>query len=1527
MAWVTAIGPSAVQVEYRLTGRHGCATSDDSLVSAAPAVAAIQELAAARGVEPAALFLSDRQRGIWGRVAGKEASQGDTYRIKASTAEGLLRSVGIEPGAVYSDDLKLAHEAEADPRLAYRMDANERPLMWIGAGLSEFDLTSGAELTPDQWEMARAMMRGVDPRTGEQLVSPKQAVDPRGKLAAQPLVKAVRDLATAAGQTPQGLLKSERKRQAFARMERGVERLGQAHRVRVGDIGKLADALGIDTVALYGKAAMETALKHENARVTVGNQGYDLTLTMPKAFSVLAAFADGPMATELEGIFTASVSQAVQATEKWTAYGMRGHHGDQESASRIESTGLMGWVNFHRTARTVGDAPFGDPHIHAHVSLANICRGTDGEWSTIAAGGRDLYRHASAIDALMQAQIRAVTHERWGIEWKRSDRTEVWEITGIPPETIDLFSKRRNEVRELFAALGLPFEETTTAMQKAAAARIANGKNEEATSTPDAVLRAYWRAEAEAAEQDPDAILGAALRPPHVPPVPTTVPTTPQDATDIEAVARWVFRTDEGLTAHRKSFTRAEALTAVIDAATGGVRDINQAEDLTDRVLAHRGYTVRLDSRLPEHLSNTQRYTTADIIAAERSILHQVRSRTRTGTAVVSEETFAMTVATYEAMERGANPTFSLSDEQLQVLRRVLRDGHGVDAVIGVAGAGKTTIMQVARMAWEAEGHIVRGASTAAVAAANLRMEAGIESDTVAMLLHRLDQGKQPLRGVDALVLDEAAMVDDRQLARVLLHAAETGTKVLGIGDPLQLSSPGVGGSFEAVHTVVGGLTLTHNFRQRDAIERQALEMWRNNERREALRLWADHGHIRAAATRSEAIAAMLTNWQDRRSNYAETHDQIANVLMLASRNADVDELNTAARAIRRELGELGTEEHEYALAGGGSIAFSVGDIVLIRQNDYRARTGSSHNDVLNGFRGRVVEVDAIHGVHVEWREKTAGGGTRTVREWTSGDYIASGGLSHGIAMTVHKAQGLSADHALIYGPGLASTGAYTGLSRDRVSVTLFLPRDILEDPETSTTLGDPQTPAEEIARVLAGFETSMGVYDSNERLIVTELGEVLEPVVSPAPPIEATATEWSLERLPIPERDPRTLRLHAAVEAAGLDAESLAVDPEWETLAEALEASEAEGLDAVEVLRVAVSDGPMAGATSPAAVLAWRILNPNDASPGADVHDAARDDLRTTEETSYSATNPEATAVIQDVTIARQDAADEAYDAVPGSQETAERHKESDRPNWAERTYGRLTDAELAAAIAEATAQARDAQLASAKANSRAEQQTNALADGTGESEAAVEAHAESLRTRAEAVAAITGVETDIEETGIEIISTRAELADLESTTGRRKDRAERAAQAADLRDRLATAERRAIELDIQRNRLEQTAGPAMQRAAVSRQWNAMAEQLPALRATAKRSDEENAQRAVNSASVLGERARQSAAQRDELTAEKTTRTRLTPAVSRAEERQRQAGRTAVSHEQTRHEEAAYDQDQALQHHRDTGEGIGQSL
>ncbi|MEV6967568.1 MobF family relaxase [Hamadaea sp. NPDC051192] len=976
----------------------------------------------------------------------------------------------------------VAQGTATDAQIAYRL-GDELALEWIGGGLADVGIDAGTAMTEHQKQWARALMDGRDPRTGERLVDPKQATDPRAKLSARPLLDAVDAAAAFREQPVSAIIAGHGVSGLYGRALRGVQRKGEAHRVPVADLERIAIAAGIDLDQLYEAQELATARQHAADRVVVGNRGYDLTLDTDKSVGVLMAMADQDTADELEQVLMASVRRTVAAMEQWAGYGMRGHHGDGQTGQRMATSGLLGWTMVHRTARPVaGAAP--DPHWHAHVTLANLVHGQDGKWSTVGAGGRDLHRHAHAADALFKAQVRAETSRRWGIGWERDPATGAWKIAEIPQQARELFAKRHNQIADTLARLGLDPDGVTTGQGKMAAA-----VSREAKQTPGAGgdLREDWQAQARAAGLDPASIRAAAM------PGPDTSPSTPTPPTP-QQVAQWVFRDgqqetstarrvfmfqqDGGLTVHRKVVTRADVLAAVLDALPGGVATLDEAEALTEQVLQIEGYAVAMPDAGATHLTNSARYTTADIVAAERDILAAAREGFDAGVAVADPQAAATALDLFEA-----GRDIQLSGEQRQVLERLLHAGHQVDTVIGVAGSGKTTIMDALRSAYEAENLTVRGASNAAVAAANLQAESGIRSSTVASWLARIEHGTG-LADVDVLVVDEAATVDDRQMAQLLRHTRAHGVKVVAIGDPLQLKAPGIGGTFTAVHEVVGGLTLTENRRQRDEAERAALVQWRSGKLAEALTGWSGAGRIHAAADAAHAHATMLARWEQVRQQWEDPHDRIAQLLLMAGTNADVDRLNAAAQAIRLAAGELpGDDPHVYVLAGGQRVAFHVGDQVLLRLNERRADSP----DLLNGYRGVIVGVDADRQMRVQWRA-TGPDGPQLVTASVSPTYIADGGLSLGYALTVAKAQGLTTEYAITYGAGLDPNTLYPAMTRAREQNHLILPRDLVEDEATLARLGPPQSPAEELDRAVAAYGRALAQADATNELVLSEL-------------------------------------------------------------------------------------------------------------------------------------------------------------------------------------------------------------------------------------------------------------------------------------------------------------------------------------------------------------------------------------------------------------------------------------------------------
>ncbi|HEY9372301.1 MobF family relaxase [Streptomyces sp.] len=968
---------------------------------------------------------------------------------------------------------------EADGQVEYRL-GDALDLEWIGGGLADVGLVAGESVDAEQ---ARLLMDGRHPLTGQVLVVPKVAVDPRGKLPARPLAEAVTAVAAERGMGVDELLGGGRLAARFARLLRGVHRDGERHRVPFREVEALAAAAGVDVKQVYGGGEAAEAAAHADARVRVGTRGYDVTLDLSKSYSVAVALAGEELAEALRETFLEAARETVAAMESWAAYAMVGEHGGGKIADRVDVSGFLGWMTVHYSARPVkgepGERPVpGDPHLHVHANIANLGLAADGKWRTVGAGGRDVHRHAHAADALVKARLRQLTGERFGMRWERHAETGAWEVVGIDEGLRRAFSRRSAQIVAMADA------NASTGEQKLVARRLAESKD---TFVTKADVRASWRARAEAVVDDVDAMIRRAIPGPGGPDGPSVTgpgggPVMPSP----EDVAAFVWRREGGLTESRKAVTRADVLAHVIDACPAGVADLAAAEALTDAVLAVDSQAVSLPVQGMTHLTNSRRYTHASILAAEQTIAETVADRLDEGTAQITQDAAELAVSAFEA-QRTTDPMrpFEMSDEQRAATIRFLTGRHGVDVLRGKAGTGKTTIMSATRIGWEAAGLRVAGAATAAVAASLLQAESGIASATVASWLMDVRAGGRRMAHTDVLVLDEAAMIDDRDVAELLTAAAEHGVKVVGIGDWAQLKAIGVGGGFKRAWEIADGLELSENRRQKDAGERAALEAWLDGGRRTALSMLAEHGRVHAVRTPDEAYAAMLGAWKDTVARLeGDVHDRIEDLVVLAARNADVEVLNAGARELRKKAGELG-EGHTYALAGGGRLELAPGDIVRIKRNDYRTRRGGDI-DILNGYRGQVTHTSK-DGVTVEWRRPAEDGGHTLERAWIPAGQIADGALMHGYAMTIAAAQGLTADHALVYGVGADAHALYPALSRARQATHLWLPAGVLESDEVRLSLGDARSQDELLDRAVAAYADSLE-HDRDDRMVSDEL-------------------------------------------------------------------------------------------------------------------------------------------------------------------------------------------------------------------------------------------------------------------------------------------------------------------------------------------------------------------------------------------------------------------------------------------------------
>lgn len=756
------------------------------------------------------------------------------------------------------------------------------------------------------------------------------------------------------------------------------------------DLGLAGEVAAEDLRAVI--AGLDPITGTRLARANRKLPGFDLTFSAPKSVSVLWALATPATSAAVVEAHEAAVEAALGYLEREAAVVRRGRNG----VHQLPASGLVAAAFRHRTSRA------GDPQLHTHLVVANAGRGPDGRWGAL--DGRLLYGHARTAGFLYRAQLRHELTTRVDVSWDPPKRG-IAEIAGLPAPLLRLFSRRRVEIEEALADRGLSSADASRV------ATLATRRTKDRGVDGDS-LRDQWRtraAEAGFAHVAPFELTSAnradperGLPAPHdefIPEpgefgaVPCELPAQEELISTHQCVEMGSFvRWAEPLTEHDSTFNRRDALQAAATDASQGAT-VEQLEAAVDAFLIC-GQVVSIGDDL---------YTTPEILDMERHILAAAEERRAAGVATVADATIQGVWA-----ER---PTLSL--EQRTMVRRLTQSGAGVEVVAGRAGAGKTFALDAARAAWAAENIAVIGCALSARAAAELQAGSGITSATIDALLGALDhpEGHLPTRAV--VIVDEAGMVDTRRLSRLVTHINRANGKLVLVGDPRQLPEIGPGGVFAALPARIGAVELVENRRQRHPGERHAVVELREGRAAKAIERLSQHGRVVTAATAPAARARLVGDWLAAR-------DDGQDAVMIASRHKDVNDLNDTARQALLHRGDVAGP----AVDANGR-HFAAGDRVMALRNNRRL-------GLTNGHRGTVLAAHVeAHGLSVAWDT-----GTTTV---VPRAYLQAGHLTHGYALTIHKAQGMTCDAAFVLGDDrLYAEAGYTALTRARHQNRLY---------------------------------------------------------------------------------------------------------------------------------------------------------------------------------------------------------------------------------------------------------------------------------------------------------------------------------------------------------------------------------------------------------------------------------------------------------------------------------------------------------
>jgi conjugative relaxase-like TrwC/TraI family protein len=729
--------------------------------------------------------------------------------------------------------------------------------------------------------------------------------------------------------------------------------------------------------------------------------GFDLVFSTPKSVSLLHALGDEVARAAIAAAHRAAWEAALTYLEEEACVTRRGKDG----FLRERGCGFAAAAYRHRTSRAQ------DPHLHTHVIVANMTQSpSDGEWRALD-GEALLKTHRLAAGYLYEAHLRFELSTRLGLEWEQPEKG--WaELKGIPRAVVDAFSTRRAQVLEHMA------EQATSGFHAAQVAAVATRERKEELDLSR--LREEWRARAAEHSLGRRELEALMHRSSYREPTPG----------ELARIAERLLG-PEGLTEKRSAFSKPELVMAWAQAFAQGA-SVQRIRELSARFLELPGVQRVGEAPAPGRAAY---YSTAELLRIEREALSLVE-RGRGADAPTAPNDVVDDVLRERAQR------LSLSAEQERMVRTAAISGDRIVAVVGPAGAGKTAATYLAAQTFRAAGIPVLGAAPSGIAAERLQDEAGIPSATLHRLLTAAEhEGGLPSGSV--LVVDEAGMAETRILAPVLELVEQAEGKAILVGDPHQLPAVGAGGLFAAIIELHGAVQLRGNHRQRDELERRALEAVRGGLGREYLAFAEQRERLVVSAGPLETRTRLLADW------WQAAKDDLEGSVMIALRRADAAELNAAARALMAAEGRLGKER--LAVAG---LDFAVGDRIICRRN-------ADALGVRNGTRGMVTDVDPREGTLAV--ETDRGEPVELPRA-----YLEAGHVQHAYALTGHAGQGLSVERAFVLGSerGRLREWGYVALSRAREHTRLYITADVGE-PESHFHELDAPDPVTRLAQAL----------------------------------------------------------------------------------------------------------------------------------------------------------------------------------------------------------------------------------------------------------------------------------------------------------------------------------------------------------------------------------------------------------------------------------------------------------------------------
>jgi len=770
----------------------------------------------------------------------------------------------------------------------------------------------------------------------------------------------------------------------------------------------------------------------------------DFQCSAPKSVSLLAVtFGD----ERLRQAHRDAVTVAFGELERFAARRVRG--GDAAWSEQMAITGNLCAARFEHDASRALDA-----QLHTHLVTANATYDAKADkWFALTE--REMVGAIRYAGKVYQNELaRGTLAAGYEIEAARNDHgvVEGFEIVGVRVEDRAVASKRRAQIEKEIAAFTKNHgREPTTREIHGITTQTRGGKLAEITTVE---VRRRQRADFSPERANTlDSVVDTARRRGPVAPV------TPGEAAALVQARNHLFE--------RASVQRGhEVLAEALNQNLGGL-----SLEKVKQALAE-GKATDCVSLKPSELGLHAAYATQEGLTQELSAIAVVNGGRHVCAPLGSRD--------FQSSER-------LSDDQRHAVKSLLESTDRVCALRGVAGAGKTVTLQEVQRGLVAANREVFACAPTTSAAAVLRCEGFSNATTLADFLQNGEAQHGPRLLGATVIVDEAGIASTRQGAELCAFVQTQGARLILVGDSRQHSGVEAGDLLSILenHSRLQTYELTDIRRQtareyRSAVKsmaqgqaRAGLEAldrlgWVKEDGADYVKRAAEH-YVESAAAKRDVILVAPT-WEEihrltdavraglkKRGQLGESQSAtVAEPLAWTKAQAETvanyrpGHLLTLHRPLREaqlpagttvevvsvERGEIrvrdaqgretGISPRRHATAWTASaprvIELATGDRVLIRQNH---RAGGLVN-------GEVLTLAARDAAGM-WHAHDAAGRAKSI----PADFRA---LTHGYAVTSHKAQGRTCDEVIVCAARLDAKATYVAFSRARQQATGYTP-------------------------------------------------------------------------------------------------------------------------------------------------------------------------------------------------------------------------------------------------------------------------------------------------------------------------------------------------------------------------------------------------------------------------------------------------------------------------------------------------------